>query len=207
MRHEVAPGPRQNRGQNRVYTMRIDLQHCEEFAATAHRGQTRNTGDATAPEVPYIVHPRAVRDILLHEHPDDSVRQPWILATALLHDVLEDCEVSHQQVTEAFGAEVSAAVRALSKELKATPGAVKTAEQYWTVLAQSPLPLRQVKAADRIDNLRSCLLWRRDDIAKKYLVETPLRVLPMIVEDPFLYATLAELLARVRRFYATPPSA
>jgi (p)ppGpp synthase/HD superfamily hydrolase len=184
--------------------MLVNLQACEEFAARAHQGQTRNTGDATAPEVPYIVHPRAVRDILLHEHPDDEARAPWILATALLHDVLEDCLVTHQQISLAFGEDVSAAVRALSKELKANPAAKKTDEQYWQVLAQSPLAVRQVKAADRIDNLRSCLKWRRDGIAGKYLVETPRLVLPMIVEDPFLYATLAELLAEVRRMYAVP---
>lgn len=180
----------------------IDLAAVDAFAAHAHRDQTRNTGDATAPEVPYIVHPRAVRDVLLLEHPDDAVRAPWIQAAALLHDVLEDCEVTHQEISHLFGADVSAAVRALSKELRMTPGAVKTPAQYWTVLAQSPLPVRQVKAADRIDNLRSCLRWRRDRLAGKYLLETPVHVLPIVVEDAFLYATLADLLAQVRRMYA-----
>jgi (p)ppGpp synthase/HD superfamily hydrolase len=182
--------------------MTLDLEAVERFAARAHLGQKRNTGDATAPEVPYIVHPRAVRDVLLLEHPDAALREPWILAAALLHDVLEDCEVTHETLTEQFGVQVCAAVRALSKEMRMTPGATKTAEQYWTVLAQSPLVVRQIKAADRIDNLRSCLRWHRDDIAAKYLVETPVRILPMVVEDPFLYATLAELLAQVRRSYA-----
>jgi guanosine-3',5'-bis(diphosphate) 3'-pyrophosphohydrolase len=184
--------------------MLVNLMDCDEFATRAHAGQTRNTGDATAPAVPYIVHPRAVRDILLHEHPDAEARAPWILATALLHDVLEDCMVTHQQISQAFGQDVSAAVRALSKEMKVNTAAKKTDEQYWQVLAQSPLAVRQVKAADRIDNLRSCLRWRHDRIAGRYLVETPRVVLPMIAEDPFLYATLAELLAQVRRMYALP---
>lgn len=182
--------------------MTLDLQAVENFAARAHAGQTRNTGDASAPEVPYIVHPRAVRDVLLNEHPDPAVRAPWILAAALLHDVLEDCEVTHEEMTRLFGADVSSAVRVLSKALKATPGAKTTDEQYWTRLAQSPLAVRQVKAADRLDNLRSCLVWRHDRIATKYLIETPKVLLPMIVDDPYLYATLAELLAQVRRLYA-----
>lgn len=178
------------------------LDEADAFAAKAHAGQTRNTGDGTAEDVPYIVHPRAVRDILLHEHPNAALHEPWLLATALLHDVLEDCEVHPDELTAAFDSNVCAAVRALSKEMRMTPGATKTPDQYWTVLAQSPLVVRQIKAADRIDNLRSCLRWHRDDIAAKYLIETPVRILPMVVEDPFLYATLAELLAQVRRSYA-----
>lgn len=175
------------------------LNDVDAFAAQAHHGQTRNGGDGTAPEVPYIVHPRAVRDILLHEHPDPTLHEPWVLATALLHDVLEDCLVHPDDMTTAFGSNVCAAVRALSKEMRMVDGATKSDDQYWTVLAQSPLVVRQIKAADRVDNLRSCLRWPRDRLARKYLVETPVKLLPLVVDDPFLYATLADLLAQLRR--------
>ncbi len=180
----------------------IDLEHVDAFAAYAHRNQKRNTGDATAPEVPYIIHPRAVRDVLLLEHPDELLHQPEFLAMALLHDVLEDCEVHQSEITEKFGAEVCAGVRVLSKQLRMEPRAVKSDEQYWAVLANAPLPLRQIKAADRIDNLRSCLRWPREKLARKYLVETPQKLLPLIVDDPFAYATLADLLAQMRRAYS-----
>ena len=177
------------------------LDDVDAFAARAHRGQTRNVGDGTAEDVPYIVHPRAVRDILLLEHPDAAMHEPWVLATALLHDVLEDCEVHPDAVTAAFGANVCAAVRALSKEMRMVDGATKTNDQYWTVLSQTPLSIRQIKAADRIDNLRSCLKRPRDRTARKYLIETPVKVLPLVVDDAFLYATLADLLAQLRRTY------
>ena len=175
------------------------LSAVEAFAEAAHSGQVRNASDGVAPEVPYIVHPRAVRDVLLREHPDAAMRAPWLLATALLHDVLEDCAVHPDEVTALCDGNVCAAVRALSKELRMVPGAVKTDKQYWTVLAQSPLPIRQVKAADRIDNLRSCLRWPRPKLTEKYLVETPSKLMPLVVEDEFLYVTLAELLAQLRR--------
>lgn len=180
------------------------LEDVDAFAAKCHEGQTRNAQDQQAEvvEVPYIVHPRAVRDVLLLEHPHPAVREPWMLAVALLHDVLEDCPVHPNEMSRLFGQNISAAVRALSKNLLAVENAVKTDEQYWTVLAQSPLPVRQIKAADRIDNLRSCLRWPRERLARKYLVETPVKVLPMVVEDVFLYATLADLLAELRRKYA-----
>lgn len=177
------------------------LQDADAFAARAHTGQKRNTGDDTAPEVPYIIHPRAVRDVLALEHPDPAVREPWILAAALLHDVLEDCEVHPDEMSAVFGSSVSAAVRALSKEMKMVVDATKTDDQYWSVLRNSPLAIRQIKAADRIDNLRSCLKWPREKLVKKYLIETPVKVLPLVVEDAWLYATLAELLAELRRTY------
>jgi len=180
--------------------MILDLEAVDAFAAAAHRGQTRNTGDATA-ELPYIVHPRAVRDILRHEHPSESVRAPWILAVALLHDVLEDCYVEPAEIETRFGADVAAAVQTLSKQLRSVPASHKSDEGYWAALGRAPLPVRQVKGADRIDNLRSCLRWPRADIARRYLVETPRMVLPFLVDDPFLYATVAELLAQVRRAY------
>ncbi len=178
------------------------LSDADAFAAKAHHGQKRNTGDPTVPEVPYIVHPRAVRDVLALEHPNAGVREPWMLAAALLHDVLEDCDVLPDEMTAAFDSSVSAAVRALSKKLYAVADATKTDDQYWSVLRNSPIGIRQIKAADRIDNLRSCLKWHREDIARKYLLETPVKVLPLVLDDPWLYAELAELLAKVRRAYA-----
>ncbi|MGH7549753.1 MAG: HD domain-containing protein, partial [Gemmatimonadota bacterium] len=60
----------------------IDLEEVDAFAAAAHAGQTRTSGE------PYITHPRAVKAILEDEFPEpvDDVT----LAIALLHDVLED---------------------------------------------------------------------------------------------------------------------
>jgi (p)ppGpp synthase/HD superfamily hydrolase len=179
-------------------TAEVDLRRVDAFAKRAHHGQTRNTGDNTAPEVPYIVHPRAVRR-LLASHPDPAVRTPWVQAVGLLHDVLEDCDVSRDELQAAFGEPIEHAVWLLSKELKAQPGSHR--DDYWEALAAAPLVVRQVKAADRIDNLRSCLKWHRVRLATKYLDETPRKVLPLVVEDAHLYATLARLLARVREAY------
>ncbi len=183
--------------------VKVDLDAVDAFAEAAHRGQRRNTGDDSAPEVPYIVHPRAVRDILLHEHPDPAARESWILAVALLHDVLEDCDVHHDALADQFGENVSAAVRALSKQLRAVPTAVKTDGQYWQVLRQAPLPIRRVKAADRIDNLRSCLRWSREKLSRKYLEETPREVMPMIADDPFLLGILQQLVVELAALF--PP--
>lgn len=176
--------------------MTLDLDAVDVFAAQAHAGQQREV--ESGPPLPYIVHPRAVRDVLLG-HPDPCAREPWMLAAALLHDVLEDCPVHPTTLTDRFGAEVSAAVRALSKKMPAVPGAEKTDAQYWQVLAQSPLPIRRIKAADRIDNLRACVAWPGAKPSLRYLRETPAYVLPLVVDDAHLYVQLAELLAELRR--------
>ena len=118
------------------------LAQVDAFAEDAHRGQTRNTGDETAPDVPYIVHPRAVVAILRDEHPDKSLHADWIAATALLHDVLEDCDVHPDTLTTLFGAEICAAVRALSKQMRAVEGAGLHAR--WLVGRGAALGIRGV---------------------------------------------------------------
>lgn len=176
------------------------LADAEALATRAHAGQTRNTGDSSAPEVPYIVHPRAVAE-LLGQHPDPTARTPFVLAMAWLHDVLEDCDVSPEEMTAVVGPDVCAGVRALSKSLRRSEGASKDEAQYWSVLAKAPLSVRRVKAADRIDNLRSGLRWHRPKLAAKYLLETPIFVLPLIADDAWLYTQLCEALAELRQAY------
>ena len=176
------------------------LADAEALASRAHHGQTRTTGDNSAPDVPYLVHPRAVVE-LLSEHPDPTARTPFVLAMAWLHDVLEDCDVSQEEMTAVVGADVCAGVRALSKSMRRTAGASKEDAQYWSVLAKAPLSVRRVKAADRIDNLRSCVRWQRPRLAAKYLLETPVFVLPLIADDAHLYSQLCAELANVRAAY------
>lgn len=63
------------------------------FAEIAHEGQKRRyTGE------PYITHPAAVVEILGNAGASDI-----ILAAAWLHDVVEDCNVTHDEILENFG--------------------------------------------------------------------------------------------------------
>lgn len=67
------------------------------FASTAHSGQYRVSGE------PYIHHPVAVAQILL----DLGIDDPHIIASALLHDTMEDCGVKIWIITLEFGPEVA----------------------------------------------------------------------------------------------------
>lgn len=73
------------------------------FARKAHEGQYRKG----ARRVPYVTHPLGVMAILRRE---GGVTDPVVLAAAALHDTVEDCGVTHEELTAEFGAEVAGVV-------------------------------------------------------------------------------------------------
>lgn len=79
------------------------------FASTKHNGQYRKgSGD------PYIVHPLGVWDILSNVKQSNN---KYLLATVcMLHDVVEDCDVSLQEIAENFGYNVASIVEELTSD-------------------------------------------------------------------------------------------
>ena len=75
-----------------------------EFATDAHLGQSRLSGE------PYVEHPIATAEFLAERRMDATT-----LAAALLHDVIEDCEVSREQIEHRFGDEVAKLVDGVTK--------------------------------------------------------------------------------------------
>ncbi len=75
-------------------------------AATAHRTQTRK-----ASGLPYISHPAAVASILVQA----GISDPNMIAAAWLHDVVEDTDVTLEDIAEQFPAEVVQLVDCLSE--------------------------------------------------------------------------------------------
>src|SRR5271157_1775855 len=73
------------------------------FAADKHRQQRRKDRDAS----PYINHPIDLANILVNEA---SVADPTVVVAAILHDTVEDTETTLDELTQRFGAEVSAVV-------------------------------------------------------------------------------------------------
>ena len=73
-------------------------------AKEAHEGQTRSSGE------PYIIHPVAVARILAEMHLDNET-----LMAALLHDVIEDTEVTKEELAAQFGETVAELVDGVSK--------------------------------------------------------------------------------------------
>lgn len=149
----------------------LDLSEVDAFAEAAHAGQTRDHGQ------PYISHPRAVRAILEDEFPepvDDTT-----LAIALLHDVLEDCDIHPTILLERYGQDVQEGVTLLSWHLKAL-GIDRNEKVYWSGIRNGPRAVRLVKAADRIHNLRDAIANGHERMMSKYLKETPTDLLPIL---------------------------
>ena len=75
-----------------------------KFATDAHAGQSRLSGE------PYVEHPIATAEFLAERRMDATT-----LAAALLHDVIEDCDVTREQIEEQFGADVAKLVDGVTK--------------------------------------------------------------------------------------------
>jgi (p)ppGpp synthase/HD superfamily hydrolase len=119
--------------------------HALGFAKEAHGSQTIPGSD-----VPYIVHPMAVSEIL---KPCITVANAGLLLpVALLHDTIEDTAVTHADLVREFGPAVADGVLALSKNSE-LPKPQRMADSIKRIQAQ-PRPIWMVKMADRIVNLQ-----------------------------------------------------
>src|SRR4030043_1002556 len=129
------------------------IKEAYEFAAKAHQGQVRKTGE------PYLEHPMKVAMILAELHLDAET-----LAAALLHDVPEDCGVSLDEIGAKFGLQVVKLVDGVTKLNKlasrARAGEARSkaqAENLRKMLLATAEDLRVVliKLADRLHNMRT----------------------------------------------------
>lgn len=121
-----------------------------EIAHHVHRGQYRNDGIE-----PYVNHCERVARILISHFPHFSTEEN--IATALLHDALEDCGEHlvpkvYEQIFTQCGSVVAAQVDVLTKPAK--PKHFRN-KRYQAKLALGPKDVIVVKLADRIDNLNS----------------------------------------------------
>ena len=81
------------------------VEFARRFAEQSHAGQVRKyTGEA------YITHPIRVAELVNEHVQDDNV-----LCAALLHDVVEDCEVTIEEIEQLFGGEIAEYVWYLTK--------------------------------------------------------------------------------------------
>ncbi|HSG67125.1 MAG TPA: HD domain-containing protein, partial [Bacteroidales bacterium] len=138
-------------GKDKVFFEALD------FAVQAHAGQWRKSGDY------YILHPCNVARILAEEM---EIRDPEILAAALLHDTVEDVEeVTIEVIGERFGKNVEAIVDGCTKVThfwgdKQT--FYKLVHRKIFSGAAARLEVMLVKLADRLHNLRTLDAMRRD---------------------------------------------
>lgn len=141
------------------------LERAYAFAHEKHEGQKRRTGE------PYIEHPIAVAGILAELGMDDPT-----LAAGLLHDVVEDCGVTFEEMAQRFGMEVAQLVDGVTKlkRIDFSSKQEKQAENLRKLFLAMAGDVRVIiiKLADRLHNMRTLSPFpeqRRREIASETL--------------------------------------
>ena len=140
-------------------------------AEAAHKGQCRVSGE------PYISHPVAVAMILVDLGMDSECIQ-----AALLHDVVEDTDVTSEQVAKQFGRDVELLVNGVTKlgKISYTSREEQQAENVRKMLLAMAQDVRVIiiKLADRLHNMRTIEVMpeqkRRDKALETMEVYAPL---------------------------------
>ncbi len=134
-----------------TYTTDPDLDlvtRAYEFARKAHEGQFRDSGE------PFFSHPTGVAEILAELEMDVVT-----LTAALLHDVVEDTEVTAEDIEAEFGEEVALLVNGVTKLTKI---AFKSREEHQAenlrkmfLAMAKDIRVILIKLADRLHNMRT----------------------------------------------------
>ncbi len=124
------------------------IQRAYDFSAEVHRGQRRLSGE------PYLTHPLQVAAIIA-----DLRLDPASVATALLHDTVEDTLATLPEIEARFGPEIAALVDGVTKigQINFTSREEKQAENFRKMLLAMARDIRVilVKLADRTHNMRT----------------------------------------------------
>ena len=124
------------------------LNKAYNFALNAHQNQKRDEG------VPYIIHPVAVANILTELKLDSAT-----ITTGLLHDTIEDTNVTYENVKKEFGEEVAKLVDGVTKisALEDKASNISKAENFRKLILATSKDIRVllVKLADRLHNMRT----------------------------------------------------
>ena len=127
-------------------TARIEAAY--DVALVAHAEQVRRSGE------PYISHPLGVARILADLGLDDVT-----VAAALLHDAVEDTELTQEQLEELFGREVAAIVDGVTKldrmEFESRLAQQAATMRKMLVAMANDIRVLLIKLADRLHNMRT----------------------------------------------------
>lgn len=195
------------------YLSRSDLKQVREaykFADQAHLGQFRASGE------PYITHPLAVAGLCA----DWRLDVQGIMA-ALMHDAMEDCNVTKTELIERFGSATADLVDGLTKldKLQFSTREESQAESFRKMLLAMTRDVRVIliKLADRLHNMRTMTAMaahKRGRIAQETLdiyapiahrlglntIFCELQDLSFSHLHPWRYATIAKAVQRSRGY-------
>ncbi len=137
------------------------------YAMKAHGNQKRASG------APYFSHPLEVAAILAEMRLDDAT-----IATALLHDTIEDTGTTRSEIDALFGREIGTLVDGLTKikKLDLVTKKAEQAENFRKLLLaiSSDIRVLLVKLADRLHNMRT--IWAMKPDKRKLVAEETMEI-------------------------------
>ena len=179
------------------------------IAYNAHIKQNRKGTD-----IPYIVHPLEVAVILIENGADEDV-----INAGLLHDTLEDTDISLEYLVENFGGKVAELVKGASEPYKLNSETKLSSDERkvsWKLrknhtieyLKTAPLDIKLITCADKLSNIRSLVrdyekvgdnLWQRFNAGyeeQKWYYNSLIESLKGL-EDYDMYNELRKLAAKI----------
>lgn len=163
-----------------------------EFAYEKHFGVKRMTGED------YITHPLNVAYILTDIHADSAT-----ICGALLHDVLEDCDVSKEEMEARFGPEITTLVDGVTKinklNFSGDNEAVIANHRKILVGLSEDVRVIIIKLADRLHNMRT--LWIQPEKKQKQKAKETLDILTPIAHRLGMNKIKSELEDLSLRYY------
>ncbi|MCP4227758.1 MAG: bifunctional (p)ppGpp synthetase/guanosine-3',5'-bis(diphosphate) 3'-pyrophosphohydrolase, partial [Actinomycetia bacterium] len=161
---QVAPLVAGFRGPGREQQIDV-VSRAYRMAAKAHAPQRRKSGE------PYIVHPLAVARIVADLGLDEMT-----VASALLHDAVEDTRIELDDIQRAFGSDVATIVDGVTKldRLRFDSQEAAQAASFRKMLVAMAKDIRVliIKLCDRLHNLRTIAAlptWKQERIARETL--------------------------------------
>ncbi len=164
-----------------------DLEKIREayiFAEKCHKGQFRKTGE------PYIIHPLNVAIILTEIYADKET-----IMAALMHDVIEDCDVEKEEIDEKFGLEVGRLVYGVSKlgRINFSTENEYLIDYYKKIIVGMSEDVRViiVKLADRLHNMRT--LWALPEEKQRKIAKETMEILAPLAHHLGIHKIKSEL--------------
>ncbi|MEH7503952.1 HD domain-containing protein [Neobacillus drentensis] len=137
-----------------------------QVASKSHRKQCRKNTD-----IPYITHPVTVGMMLMKAGYDED-----IIAAGILHDTVEDTDLTLNDIEREFGPRIARIVEGCSEPNKSLPWKERK-EHTIEFLKTAPEEIRVVACADKLHNIRSIIkdyelqgdaVWERFNAGKEH---------------------------------------
>lgn len=160
------------------------IEKAYEFAKLKHEGQFRKSGE------PYITHPMNVALILISVYADYET-----ISAGLLHDVLEDCDCTPEEMEESFGPVITKLVKGVTKLSKINFSTENEylIDYYKKIIVGMSEDVRVIiiKLADRLHNMRT--LWAIPEDRQKVKAKEALEILAPIAHHLGIHKIKSEL--------------